>query len=51
MQIKELRLLNSKIFKEGNLIYEGKIDEAPEQIKLQDYTSISFEGTDVIIKI
>lgn len=51
MKIKELRLLNSKIYEDGKLIYEGKIDEAPEEIKIKEYKKIKFEGTDIEVKI
>lgn len=51
LKIKELRLLNSKIYEDGKLIYEGKIDEAPEEIKIKEYKKIKFEGTDIEVKI
>lgn len=51
LQIKELRLLNSKIYEDGKLIYEGKIEEAPEEIKIKEYKEIKFEGTDIEVKI
>ena len=51
MKIKELRLLNLTIKKDGNTIYEGKAEDVPNDLKEENYKNIYFEGVDVIIEI
>lgn len=51
MKIKELRLLNLIIKQNGQIIYQGKAEEMPNELKEQNYKHIYFEGVDVIIEI
>ena len=51
MKIKELRLLNIIIKQSENIIYQGKTEEIPENLKEENYKKIYFEGTDVIVEI
>lgn len=53
MQIKigDIRLLNITIKKDGNTIYEGKSEDAPDDLKNMTYKNINFDGVDVIIEI
>ena len=51
MKIKELRLLNLTIKQDGNIIYEGKTEDVPDNLKEQNYKNIYFEGVNVIIEI
>ena len=51
MKIKELRLLNIKIIKDGNILFEGTTDEVPNEIKELEYNNITFEGVNVIVEI
>ena len=51
MKIKELRLLNVTIKENENIIYQGKAEEVPIELKEREYKKINFEGVDVIIEI
>ena len=51
MKIKELRLLNIKIIKDGNIIFEGTTEEVPNELKELEYNNISFEGINVAVEI
>ncbi len=51
MKIKELRLLNIKIIKDENIIFEGTTEEVPNELKEIEYKNISFEGVNVVIEI
>lgn len=48
MKLKELRLLNIKIIKDGETIYDGTTEELPEELKELEYKKIYFEGVNVI---
>ena len=51
MKIKELRLLNTTIKKDDNIIFQGTTEDMPENLKEQEYKKIYFEGVNVIIEI
>ncbi len=51
MKIKELRLLNIIIKQNGNIIYQGKTEEIPAELKEQNYSKIYFKGVDIIVEI
>ena len=51
IKISEIRLLNIEVKKDGNKIYRGKTEDAPEEIKQMQYKEIRFDGVDVIIEI
>ncbi len=51
MKIKELRLLDITVKQGENVIYQGRTEDLPENIKNQDYKDINFDGTRVIIEI
>ncbi len=51
MKIKELRLLDILIKQGNDIIYEGKVEDLPENLKEREYENINFDGTKVIIEI
>ncbi len=51
MKIKELRLLNIKIIKDGSVVFEGTTEEVPNEIKELEYRNITFEGVNVVVEI
>ena len=51
MKIKELRLLNIKIIKEGNTIYEGFTEEIPNDLKEIENKNTYFEGVNLVVEI
>lgn len=51
MKIKELRLVDIVVKQEGNIIYEGKVEDAPEDLREKEYKNIHFEGRTVEIEI
>ena len=51
MKIKEIRLLNITIKKKDEVIYKGKSEDIPEDLKELTYKKIYFKGVDVVIEI
>lgn len=51
MKIKELRLLNITIKQNDEILYQGKTEEIPNELKDKEYNKIYFEGVDVIVEI
>ncbi|MFQ9296885.1 MAG: hypothetical protein ACLR4X_00400 [Clostridia bacterium] len=51
MKIKELRLLNITIKQNEQILFEGKTEDVPEDLKDKEYDKIYFEGVDVIVEI
>ena len=51
MKIKELRLLNITIKQNEQILFEGKTEDVPEDLKDKEYEKIYFEGVDVIAEI
>ena len=51
LKISDIRLLNIKVIKDGEEIYSGKAEDAPDDIKDMRYQKTGFDGVDVIIEI
>lgn len=51
MKIKEIRLLNITIKQNEQILYQGKTEEIPNELKEKEYQKIYFEGVDVIVEI
>lgn len=51
MKIKELRLLNITIKQKDEILYQGKTEDVPDDLKDKEYDKIYFEGVDVIVEI
>ena len=51
MKIKELRLLNITVKKDDKILYRGKTEDLPEELKEKKYRKIYFQGVDVILEI
>lgn len=51
LKIGDLKLLNIKVIKDGNTLYEGTTENAPDEIKEENYKSASFESEYVIIEL
>lgn len=51
MKIKELRLLNIKIKQDEKILFQGKTEDVPNELKDKEYEKIYFEGVDVIVEI
>lgn len=51
MKIKELRLLNITIKQNEQILYQGKTEGVPDDLKDKEYDKIYFEGVDVIVEI
>ena len=42
-KIKESRLLNIEVYKGENLLYKGKVEDAPEEIGNMNYKSVQIK--------
>ena len=49
--IKELRLFNITIKQNDKILYQGKTEEIPNDLREKEYNKIYFEGVDVIVEI
>lgn len=47
-KIRESRLLDIEVYKDENLLYKGKIEDAPEEIKDKNYESVKIKDGWVI---
>ncbi len=50
-KIGESRLLNIEVYENNSLLYKGKIEEAPEEIKNKNYNSVQIKDGWVIYYI
>ena len=51
IKIKDMRLLDVIVKKDEQVIYEGRVEEAPEEIKNTTYKKIEFDMGKVILEI
>lgn len=50
-KINESRLLNIEVYEGENLLYKGKVEDAPEEIKDKNYQSVRIKDGWVIYNI
>ncbi len=51
LKIGDLKLLKIHVVKDGNVIYEGTTEDAPDEIKETNYKSAKFESEYIEIEI
>lgn len=51
MKIEDLKLMNIQVKNEGNVVYQGKSEDAPEEIKQSHYKTATFDSEYVILEI
>jgi len=51
LRIGDLKLLKIKVKKDGEIIYDGMVEDAPEEIKNTNYESATFDSEYIIIDI
>ena len=51
IKIGDLKLLKIRVLQNGNNIYEGMVEDAPNELKEVNYKSANFESGCVIIQI
>ena len=51
MKLSEIRLYDLRIIKNDEIVYEGKAEELPEELKMEDSKSIVLENGMAIIRI
>ena len=50
-KIKEARLLNIEVYEGEQLLYKGKIEDAPEEIKEKNYQSVQIKDGWVVYMV
>ncbi len=50
-KIKESRLLNIEVYEGENLLYKGKVEDAPEDVKNKNYQSVEIKDGWVIYQV
>lgn len=50
-KIKESRLLNIEVYEEDQLLYKGKVEDAPEEIKEANYKSVQIKDGWVLYNV
>lgn len=50
-KIKESRLLNIEVYEGENMLYKGKIENAPEEIANRNYQSVQIKDGWVIYQV
>lgn len=51
LKIGDLKLVQIKVMQEGKLLYEGMVEDAPDEIKEKNYKSATFESQFIILDI
>lgn len=51
VKIGDLKLLNIQVIQNGNIIYEGMVENAPDEIKAVNYKSANFDSGCLILEI
>lgn len=51
IKIGDLKLLNIQVIQNGNIIYEGMVEDAPDELKETNYKFANFDSGCVIIEI
>ena len=51
IRIGDLKLLNIKVIENGEVLYTGMVEDAPDNIKGTNYKSAKFESEFVVIEI
>ena len=51
IKIGDIKLLKIQVIQNGNIIYEGMVEDAPDELKETNYKSASFDSGCVIIEI
>ncbi|MBO5349808.1 MAG: hypothetical protein J6A89_08345 [Clostridia bacterium] len=51
IKIGDLKLLKIKVIQNENIIYEGMVEDAPDELKQTNYKSANFDSGYVIIQI
>lgn len=51
IKIGDLKLLNIEVRKDGELLYQGKVEEVPQELKEINYKSANFDNGYVKIEI
>jgi len=50
-KIKESRLLNIEVYEEDQLLYKGKVEDAPKEIKETNYKSVEIKDGWVLYNV
>lgn len=50
-RIRESRLLNIEVYEGENILYKGKVEDAPEEIKEKNYLSVQIKDGWVIYNV
>ncbi|MBP3502274.1 MAG: hypothetical protein J6K42_02185 [Clostridia bacterium] len=51
IKIGDLKLLKIKVIQNGNTLYEGMVEDAPDELKETNYKTANFDSGCVIIEI
>ena len=51
LKIGDLKLSQIKVMQDGELIYEGMVEDAPAEIKEKNYKTATFESQFIVLDI
>ena len=51
VKIGDIKLVNIRVIKDGNVVYEGIVEDAPEEIRETNYKSATFESNYIVVEI
>jgi len=51
LKIGDLKLLKIKVTENGEALYEGMVEEAPDEIKEKNYKSATFDSEYVLLEL
>ena len=51
MTVGDIKLMNVIIVKNGEKLYEGMVEDAPEELRKVQYKTANFESNHIVLKI
>lgn len=51
VKIGDIKLMNIRVIKDSNTIYEGMVEEAPDEIKELNYKTANFQSGYIILEV
>lgn len=51
MKIADIKLINIQVIKDGKQVYEGMVEDAPQEIKDATYKTATFQSNHIVLEI
>lgn len=51
IKLGDLKLVKIQVMQDGNKIYEGMVEDAPDELKETNYKSASFQSDHIVLEV